>query len=1024
MKPLKLTLQAFGPYAGREEVDFRDAVAAGLFGIYGPTGSGKSSIFSAMTFALFGVPAKDEQRISTLRSDHAPAALLTEVELLFELADKTYYVRRCPDQMRPKLRGAGETEDKHCAWLFDVTGIPIDEVSLDNCGRVIAEKKVTEVDRAVRDLLGYGAAQFRQIVLLPQGRFEQFLAAGSSDRMVILRELFDVSLYRSLTERFVEDAKAAENEVQQGRAVCALRLSQQGFESADALRSGIAEAATEAATCEGRAAEAEAEHRRMGDAFARAEALEARFVEAEMAKAELADLENQKGEIDDLRGRVAKLRLAESLIDFDQEAEEARAEAERAASARKDAAATVQQAEDTWREAKATLDTESARELETQRLQLERDSLGRYREILTRASQLRIAAGVAEQAWRAAKEELEAAFERHEGRDAYHRGALKRLATDCENEAQRVVLVAEVEKAASAVSAAKRYEAALRSVKESEGMLSSAEQRLESARAETEAAEGRYRACSARLAEAQSQRLAELLETGEPCPVCGSREHPKPATGSAPTVGLEQAVTAAEEASARARRREAGEQASVAAERSRHEERSAALASLAAPTLPLTRLESEADMLVAKLDALGDKVDLQELDDLARESELKLAEAVEGLDAARDAEQEAGQRAALAAQELALALKGVPEAFRAAEALEDEDRRLAREISLRSQMLATAREAESVAKAACASTQTALNAADARLVELRTRAQRMTDQLEERLASNGLSADEFSELKLALAEIDALAERCEAFGRSLNAAKGRVEQAAIAIEAKERPDLEALANLKAKTETGAQSARRIAIEAQARTKSLRDLAAELREALEQLDAIEVESGPLRALAAAFRGENPLRTPLETYAIGALFDHVLRAANLRFNPMTQGRYRLERDTETVGGRAKRGLDVRVHDTHTGRARETCTLSGGETFIAALSLALGLSDIVETSHGKIRLDTIFIDEGFGSLDAEGDTGTLDQVLQVLQNVVGRHRAVGLISHVPQVQQAIPNGFSIRKEPCGSFIEMRAA
>lgn len=141
-------------------------------------------------------------------------------------------------------------------------------------------------------------------------------------------------------------------------------------------------------------------------------------------------------------------------------------------------------------------------------------------------------------------------------------------------------------------------------------------------------------------------------------------------------------------------------------------------------------------------------------------------------------------------------------------------------------------------------------------------------------------------------------------------------------------------------------------------------------------------------------------------------------------MTGGRYRLERDIESVGGRGRRGLDVRVHDTHTGRAREICTLSGGETFIAALSLALGLSDVVETSHGKIRLDTIFIDEGFGSLDTDDESGTLDQVLQVLQDIVGRHRAVGLISHVPQVQQAIPNGFTIRKELCGSFVETRAA
>lgn len=181
---------------------------------------------------------------------------------------------------------------------------------------------------------------------------------------------------------------------------------------------------------------------------------------------------------------------------------------------------------------------------------------------------------------------------------------------------------------------------------------------------------------------------------------------------------------------------------------------------------------------------------------------------------------------------------------------------------------------------------------------------------------------------------------------------------------------------------------------------------------------------IRALADAFSGQNEMNTTLESFAIGAMFDQVLEAANLRLEPMTSGRYRLERDVESTGGRSKRGLDIRVHDIETGRPRDLTTLSGGETFIAALSLALGLSDIVEASHGAIRLDTIFIDEGFGSLDTENDAGTLDRVLQVLQDIVGASRSVGLISHVPLVQQAVPTGFSILKGIGGSTIEKRAA
>jgi exonuclease SbcC len=205
---------------------------------------------------------------------------------------------------------------------------------------------------------------------------------------------------------------------------------------------------------------------------------------------------------------------------------------------------------------------------------------------------------------------------------------------------------------------------------------------------------------------------------------------------------------------------------------------------------------------------------------------------------------------------------------------------------------------------------------------------------------------------------------------------------------------------------------------------LEKLRKELAAERERLRKLEESTGPLRALEQACSGGNELRTDLETFAIGTMFDAVIESANLRLEPMTDGRYWLERQLDRVGGRVKRGLDIQVYDIQTGRARELSTLSGGETFIAALSLALGLSDIVEVTHGGIRLDTIFVDEGFGSLDADSEGGTLETVLQVLQNVVGAHRAVGLISHVPLVQQAVPNGFSVVKGLNGSHVEVRAA
>lgn len=207
----------------------------------------------------------------------------------------------------------------------------------------------------------------------------------------------------------------------------------------------------------------------------------------------------------------------------------------------------------------------------------------------------------------------------------------------------------------------------------------------------------------------------------------------------------------------------------------------------------------------------------------------------------------------------------------------------------------------------------------------------------------------------------------------------------------------------------------------ARLDHLQNLQQELAGIAKRLDEAEATSGPLRELASLFDAQNRQKLKLETFAIGAMFEQVLQAANLRLGPMTNGRYRLERDIES-GGRGKRGLGILAFDIHTGKARPTATLSGGETFIAALALALGLADVVESASGKVRLDTIFLDEGFGSLDTENGSGTLDLVLQALNSLASQNRTVGLISHVPLVQEAIPNGFYVRKDSDGSHVEAR--
>ena len=319
MRPVRLTLQAFGPYANREVIDFRSAVEAGLFGIYGRTGSGKSTIFGGMTFALFGKASKQEQDPASLRSDHAAADLATEVEFVFDVGERRFVVVRQPDQMRPKQRGEGETKSAHEAHLFEATGLALDEITAEKRGKIIAEKKVRDVDAAVTDILGYGPEQFRQIVLLPQGRFEKFLSAKTNDRVTILRDLFDVSLYQALMADLKEKASEAERQVREERAVCAGRLKAEGFESTDALLEGINAAQT---TVQERSVfEADTKKQALAaeTAFRSAEAVEAKFVASEQAHAKLTVLTSRKAEFAAIADRMKQAARARLIVDVEEQ---------------------------------------------------------------------------------------------------------------------------------------------------------------------------------------------------------------------------------------------------------------------------------------------------------------------------------------------------------------------------------------------------------------------------------------------------------------------------------------------------------------------------------------------------------------------------------------------------------------------------------------------------------------------------------------------------------------------------------
>ncbi|AUW47163.1 AAA family ATPase [Rhizobium leguminosarum] len=1023
MKPVLLTLQAFGPFAGTEVVDFRDAVQTGLFGIYGKTGAGKSSIFSGMTFALFGEPAKAEQDPGSLRSDHASAELMTEVEFVFDIGERRYVVRRRPEQARLKQRGFGETRSAHEAWLFDATGLSLDDITGGNLGKAVAEKKTSLVEASIKDLLGYGVDQFRQIVLLPQGRFEAFLAANTKDRLAILRSLFDVSLYRRLTAKMRIDAEDAEREVRAEREVCSRRLSGEGFESADALVDGIEGAR---ATLHDRSLE---EARALEDLAAARAALElARdterlFAAVETAQADVLKLEALAPEIEQLAQRVAEAERARSLLDVEGVLREAHLDVDEAQEKKVVEEEAEKAAADREQRATEALAAENARSAEIDDLRRQLESLARHRQTVENSAALaeeaqRSAAAFLEAEAAVAKScgEIESLIDEKDGLAA-------KLQTARTSETQRQTTATQAASLTAALKVAETYETVAQGAQSAAALVEAEERNHSHATGFLQKAQAALSEAERQLAEAQALHLAHKLADGEPCPVCGATHHPAPATGRVENVGLDSAFRDARRHCKEAELAERNADKKLTSARDILAERQGQLVQAEKPELSSAQLRSKLQDCANAVRALGSVIDLIALETQLRDREVRIEGHQKAHGELQQASNEAKTTKAVAQSQLSLTLADVPENLRNVAALEiavNERQHLHNQ--RQTTMRAVAEEATRAREASIVARRD-LQAANDALAARQVRLERARQIFDARLDAAHLTEAEFHALKAAIDQIDDNRSRVERHRQHLMAAQQAVDNSRTKIVRLLRPDLPPFEETRVKATSTHEAAQEARIKAASRLDHLIRLQEQLAQTMERLDALELSSGPLRRLASLFDGKNAQNLDLETFAIGAMFDQVLEAANLRLGPMTGHRYYLEREVEE-SGRGRRGLGIRVNDIYTGKSRPTATLSGGESFIAALALALGLADVVESASGKVQLDTIFIDEGFGSLDAENGTGTLDQVLDVLNKLVSQRRAVGLISHVREVQESIPNGFYVDRGPWGSTIQTRSA
>ncbi|MEU5218533.1 SMC family ATPase [Streptomyces sp. NPDC020807] len=1011
MRLHRLEITAFGPFGTGQTVDFDALSSAGLFLLHGPTGAGKTSVLDAVCFALYGsVPGERQNPGTSLRSDHAPVGTSTEVVLDLTVGERRLEITRRPAQQRPKKRGTGFTTEKAQSWLREYDAETGEWTGLSRSHQEIGEE--------ITQLVGMSREQFCQVVLLPQGDFAAFLRADAEKRGKLLGRLFDTRRFAAVEERLADLRRAAEQQVREGdeRLLALAQRMAQAAGGLDAARTpaegrpgepGVADtvltwaavARTEAAETLDIAAER----------YAAAEAREAGAASAVDAEKALAD--RQARYADALRRRE-RLTATAPERDRHQAALDTSLKAERVVPAldlRQDAEREHATARAARARALALLPAELA-DAEAEQL-----SALEYR-LRAELGGLTSARRAERRAVAVAEERAVLAREARADEDALQDAAA--WLTDWE--ARRTALAERVEAATDAATRAEHLA----------GRLEPARRRLAAARrrdalaADTTAAEGRLAAARERRNTAheawldvKSRRLrgiaAELAATlthGEACQVCGSTAHPAPARTTADHVdrateeAAHEAYSRADESRAAAERELAVTREAWSAARaevlsaSRADDTSGhrpdgdpTVADLAREVDELTRLHAEAHALASRTHS-------------AREALARAEREHEGrVGAQREAERRVAARTSRR------------------EALEAEQAGLDEELSLgRGTFGSVAEHATSLERRIAL----LLDAAGAvRTAELAAQRLKEADgRLADVAYREGFTTpDEARAALLPVAERRAFQERVDAW---------RAESAAVADRLAEPGAAEAAA-LPPADPRAAEAARAAAAEALRRAASglsaARDRVGELA-GLSRQAATEVHRlGPLReeydrvarlaALTAGTSAENDLRMRLESYVLAARLEQVAAAATARLQLMSSGRYTLVHSDARAGGK-RAGLGLHVVDAWTGNERDTATLSGGETFFASLALALGLADVVTDEAGGVRLDTLFIDEGFGSLDEE----TLDEVLDVLDSLRERDRSVGIVSHVGDLRRRIPAQLEVVKARQGSAVRLR--
>ncbi len=912
MRPIKLTLSAFGPYAGTSVLNLDELGTSGLYLITGITGSGKTTIFDAITYALYGEPSGDTREVSMFRSKYADAETPTEVELVFSYAGKIYKVKRNPEYERPKARGEGLTKQKAEAVLEYPDG------------RIVTKER--DVTRAIEGIMGINRKQFMQISMIAQGDFLKLLHASTDDRIKIFRQIFKTDLYDSLQNKLKQETG---------------ELGKQCESERDSIRQYVG-----------------------GIACDEDNAL---IIDVRKAKAELLPTDEVASLIDRLieEDGTKYDELQESIKKYEGDLELVNANLGKIEEHEKVKLLLEQTELALDQEKKRRDDLQAAFDKEVKRIPL-RESLATDRAKLEAEypryeSFAKLGQEIAEAEDAISKKEDSLADDKAQyEKDAAVFETLKKEYEGLEGAgAGKEKLANSLDKAVARQgklqSCSDVYDESCELDEELEGL----QQDYIKAAGESEEAARNYEAKNRAFLDEQAGIIAETLQEGIACPVCGSTEHPCIAKKSeaAPT---EAQLKAARQAAELARKKAEDASRACNTTKVKLDAKAKELEKLAKELWPDStpeledRLTDEQESLADTIAALKESIAIEEKrvtrrEELAKtlpESEHKLNTRKTDL-SNRDADLKSEQSALGEKKKQYDAEKGNLFFSNKAEA-EEKVKSLEKQID-------EMKKAHDNAQTALQQSKEAISGHESSIKSLK-------DQLK---SDCELDKD---------AELNKKAD--------IETKKSEDDAKSKAIHTRIETNKQALGNIRAKSTS--------------------------------LSELEKRYAWMKSLSNTANGNisGKEKIMLETYIQMTYFDRIIERANSRLMTMSGGQYELKRRREAENNRSQSGLDLDVIDHYNGTERSVKTLSGGEAFKASLSLALGLSDEIQASAGGVKLETMFVDEGFGSLDDD----SLDQAMRALSGLADGNRLVGIISHVGELKNRIDKQIIVTKDKSG--------